>query len=144
MANKDKQKEYNDEPVIYCPKCYSLNIIEDSVIGISYCKECGCTDFKETTIEEWESMYRERYGHKLVTKSEDLTKSPIYNMSRHRLMNMLFEMEDSDIIIFKMFPLAPKEMSRKERIMWAFAKIDTQDTIHAIALIIIKHLRQIK
>ena len=65
---KDSILQNNDEePVFYCARCLSLKIryldkIEDS----EYCDECGSSDVKQASIEEWEKMYEERYGHKFL------------------------------------------------------------------------------
>lgn len=59
---------YNDIPVFYCKKCLSLNI--KSVIGMDYCDDCNSTNIEQCHIEEWEKMYQERYGYKLLDKPE--------------------------------------------------------------------------
>jgi len=33
--------------------------MEDS----DYCDSCGSTDIKKCNIEEWRSLYKQRYGH---------------------------------------------------------------------------------
>lgn len=63
------KSEYNNEPVYYCKHCLSLKIrnvpmIEDS----DYCDECGSTNIGQCSIEEWEKMYKERYGFKFLDK----------------------------------------------------------------------------
>lgn len=35
-----------------------------------YCGECGATDIGEAHIEEWKSMYKEKYGHDYIIKKE--------------------------------------------------------------------------
>lgn len=66
--NIDSQHNiYNDEPVLYCNHCLSLKIrniprMEDS----DYCDDCGCTDIKECSIEEWENLYKSKYGHRFL------------------------------------------------------------------------------
>lgn len=65
--NTDRQLEYNSEPVYYCKHCLSLRIrhvasMEDS----EYCDECGCTDIQKTNIGEWEKLYKNKFGHKLL------------------------------------------------------------------------------
>lgn len=64
---KSVHSEYNIEPILYCKHCLSLAIrniatIEDS----DYCDDCGSTDIAESTIEEWETIYKNRYGHKYL------------------------------------------------------------------------------
>jgi len=31
-----------------------------------YCDECGSTEIAVSTIDEWESLYKEKYKHKYV------------------------------------------------------------------------------
>lgn len=65
--NTDKENqhaEYNKEPVFYCKHCLSLKVRH--VIGMEdseYCDDCGSTDIAECPIEEWESIYRNKFGH---------------------------------------------------------------------------------
>lgn len=64
---KEGHKEYNNEPVFYCKHCLSLKVryikhIEDS----EYCDECGSTDTGECSIEEWETLYKNKFGHKYL------------------------------------------------------------------------------
>ena len=55
---------YNDEPVFYCKSCLSLKIMSiPSMDDSEYCDECSSTDIDQCNIEEWEQMYKQRYGH---------------------------------------------------------------------------------
>lgn len=67
MANKDSL--YNDELVHYCTNCLSLKIktvlVDDD---LDYCEECGATDIAQTSIENWEEMYKEKYGMYFLDK----------------------------------------------------------------------------
>lgn len=58
--------DYNKEPVFYCDKCLSLKIrgIEDC----NYCDDCGSTEVKQTSIEEWENLYMQKFGIKYINK----------------------------------------------------------------------------
>lgn len=56
--------DYNSEPVFYCKHCLSLNVrhvldTKDS----EYCDNCGSTNIVECSIEEWENLYRNKFGH---------------------------------------------------------------------------------
>ena len=64
LSIDNQLNEYNKVPVLYCKHCLSLNIrnipkIEDS----DYCDECGSTDIGECLIEEWETLYKNKYGY---------------------------------------------------------------------------------
>lgn len=61
-------EDYNDEPVYYCKTCLSLKI--KIVGGYDFCDECGDTDIATTSIENWERLYEERYGHKFLEEKE--------------------------------------------------------------------------
>lgn len=59
LLEHHKHGEYNDEPVVYCADCLSLNIL--TIDGIDYCEKCGSTSTKEANIFDWENMYRDKY-----------------------------------------------------------------------------------
>lgn len=61
-----KKEEYNNEPVFYCKECLSLNIKELSGSGLQVCLECGTAVQEETKIDEYERIYKERYGKKFL------------------------------------------------------------------------------
>lgn len=66
--NKDSQpNDYNAEPVLYCRHCLSLKVLNVPCIDNSdYCDNCSSTDIAECSIEEWEELYKARYGHKYI------------------------------------------------------------------------------
>lgn len=61
--------DYNAEPVLYCKHCLSLKVrnIPDSEDS-DYCDECGSTNIENCSIEEWEVLYKNKYGHKYIEK----------------------------------------------------------------------------
>lgn len=62
MDNTSKE-EYNKEPVYYCKDCLSLRIKTVPLVsGLDYCDSCSSTQIEQTTIEEWQRLYKERYG----------------------------------------------------------------------------------
>ena len=62
--------EDNEDMVVYCPHCLSLAIRvmyrEDP--SLDYCEDCGATDTAQTSIENWEEMYKEKYGMYFLDK----------------------------------------------------------------------------
>lgn len=61
---KKQDNPYNDEPVFYCKSCLSLKIKTIPMMsGFDYCDKCGSTNIGETSIQEWEKLYIEKYGH---------------------------------------------------------------------------------
>lgn len=64
------KEEYNNIPVHYCRDCLSLKILK--VAGLedaSYCDECGSTDITETTIEDWNALYKAKHGFTYLNNS---------------------------------------------------------------------------
>ena len=68
--SKSKKEEYNEEPVVYCSRCLSLNIrvFDDEC---SFCDTCCSTDVEVTDIGKWETMYEKRYGKKFIDKKSE-------------------------------------------------------------------------
>ena len=63
------QSDYNDEPVFYCKHCLSLKIRDAGLPDLLYCDDCGSSDILSVGIEEWEKMYKEKYGFKFLDKN---------------------------------------------------------------------------
>lgn len=66
-----KLKEYNDIPVYYCKGCLSLKIKGVYGTDIDYCDDCGSTVIDKAHIEEWETLYKERYNINYLNKNKD-------------------------------------------------------------------------
>lgn len=66
------ENEHVDDSVYYCRRCLSLGIVEMPFMqGQSYCRHCGAVDVGVApTFEEWEDMYKEKYGHAYAVKSK--------------------------------------------------------------------------
>lgn len=61
--------DYNSIPVYYCEHCLSLKIRSvGNVPDTEYCEECNSTNVATTTIDEWEKLYKNRYGFKFLDK----------------------------------------------------------------------------
>lgn len=58
------KEEYNNEPVYYCSFCLSLKIktVAGGSLGLDHCDDCGGTDIKSAHIDEWQELYKKRYG----------------------------------------------------------------------------------
>jgi hypothetical protein len=54
----NQQQDYNEEPVTYCKRCHSLNIITGDGFP-DYCDDCGSTDLEEESIYEWLAQKQE-------------------------------------------------------------------------------------
>lgn len=69
MTNSsNSKKEYNDIPVYYCKHCLSLKIRDAGLPDLLYCDDCSSTDILSTSIEEWEDMYKSKYGFKFIDR----------------------------------------------------------------------------
>lgn len=71
ITNKTKYPKelYDSIPVFYCKQCLSLRIKSvPGVTNMDYCDECNSTNIEQTQIEEWEDLYKRRYGHKFLEK----------------------------------------------------------------------------
>lgn len=67
LNRKNLPDDYNEQPVLYCKHCLSLKIRNiPSIDDSDYCDECGSTNIQECSIEEWENLYKNRYGHKYL------------------------------------------------------------------------------
>lgn len=60
------KEEYNDQPIYVCKNCGDLEIIVDNVAD--YCNKCGHTIIVKTSIQVWEEWYKDRHGHKFISK----------------------------------------------------------------------------
>lgn len=67
--NQIKEDDYNEEPVFYCAQCLSLKI--KGIPGdsdMNYCDECNSIDIRKANIEDWEAMYKKKYGYKFLER----------------------------------------------------------------------------
>lgn len=61
--------DYNTIPVFYCKQCLSLKIRDIPILEDSdYCDDCGSTNIEKCSIEEWEALYKSRYGHRFLDR----------------------------------------------------------------------------
>lgn len=141
MSEHNEKTNYDSEPVKYCARCYSLKIKHEDLIDTDYCAECGCSDTKETSIEEWEKLYESKYGHRFTVKSNDPRKSPIFKMSVEKLKRKLYESPFWETVIKDLYRYPPKGLSKVDKILWFFDRIIRDNKIDEMKISIIKHLR---
>lgn len=60
------KEEYNQIPLHYCEHCLSIKVL--TFDDKSFCDDCGSMDIVATQVEEWEEMYKEKYGEKYLNK----------------------------------------------------------------------------
>lgn len=60
-------EDYNSIPIVYCKNCLSLKImiLDDRT---DYCDNCGCTNVEHASIEDWEKLYKKKYGKSYLIK----------------------------------------------------------------------------
>lgn len=138
MPTQEPLKDYDAEPVVYCARCYSLKIKYEEAIDTDCCMECGCSDIRSTTIDQWESLYENRYKHKYVVKSKDPKKDPIYRMPLDKLKIMVFEDPSWRNIIRKLYPGFPVGFSKSDSIILLFDKLIKDGRLDELKMILIK------
>lgn len=63
------KEEYNSIPVHYCAHCLSLSIRRVAGLdAVVYCDKCGNAVTKKASIEEWQKLYKDYYGHDFLTE----------------------------------------------------------------------------
>lgn len=125
----NNHKDYDDEPVTYCPRCYSLKIKHEDITDTDCCMDCGCTEVKETDINTWERMYTRRYGHKYAEKSNDPKESIYFKMSISKLKTKLYQGNMLPYVIRKLYPRFPQGLSRFDSILLLFDKLGKDNRI---------------
>lgn len=61
MDIKNNKTDYNEEPVFFCSDCFSLKI-ERLSDDMCYCKDCGSGSIESASIEQWDKLYRSKWG----------------------------------------------------------------------------------
>lgn len=57
------KEDYENEPVHYCATCLSLNVREFlTETQLDVCRECGNTDIKTASMDQWNQLYTQQYG----------------------------------------------------------------------------------
>lgn len=134
METQNHQKEdYNSLPVRYCSKCYSLRIgYIQGADNSDYCESCGCSDIAETSIEEWEKLYEERYGHPYIQKDNTYKNSKASKVSIFELKRMLYHSPYFRAIVFDMYPSLPSRMDKPDLMMMFFDKVSKDNRIEEL------------
>lgn len=75
----NKETNYDEEPVYYCTRCLSLNILimdNGSDGEFDYCGDCGCTHIEKTDIDTWQKAY--------TFKNSDSKKGEYYGREENK------------------------------------------------------------
>jgi hypothetical protein len=138
MDNQGRHEEYDSEPVRYCARCYSLRVKYDADTDAEYCDDCGCTDILESSFDEWEKRYENRFKHKFCEKSEDPKKNFIFSLSLRELREKVYESSKWKEIIKGMFPHFPGGYSKADSVILFFDTVIRQNKIEELKLLLIK------
>lgn len=118
-----KAEKYDDEPVVFCARCYSLKVIHDDFTDSDYCMDCGSTETAETDIHTWERLYSNRYGHSFVDRKGTVHGSIYFNMDIPSLKARLYKSRYLDNIIRMMYPGFPKGLTKTDKVLMLFDKL---------------------
>ena len=140
--SKRKVEDFDAEPVVYCPRCYSLNIVYEDAIRADCCGDCGCSDVKTSTIDIWEKLYQKRYGHKFVERSNNVRDSFIFQMSTERLKTMLFKDPSWREICKTLYPTFPGGLSKADSVILLFAKLCQENRLDDLRMELLKRNKE--
>ena len=138
MSEQDRLNDYDSEPVCYCANCLSLNVKYEEAIDSDCCGKCGCTDIREALPQEWEKLYEKKYGKKFVEKSNDIRKSPIFQLSFSRLMAKVSDSPKWESIIKGIYGHLPKGCSKADSIVIFFDKLIKDNKLDALRTLLYK------
>lgn len=130
--------KYNDIPVKYCSKCYSLQIgsiegLEDS----DYCMHCGSSEILEGNIYAWEELYEKRYGHKYVEVSRSPRQAYLDSLSLTELKRLVYNNNKCFEVIKTMYPVYPFLDGKLETCMEFFELIARDKRIEELKKLLI-------
>ena len=126
----------------YCARCYSLGIVHEDSIGMDCCKECGSSDLLTSSEEEWERLYKQRYGHKFVEEERDIRKSPIFQMSNDKLKTKVFNDPSWKEICRALYPAFPEWLGKADSIVLLFAKLYQENRLDDLRMELINRLNK--
>lgn len=138
MDIPEKINTYDEEPVRFCAKCYSLKVKYEEATDSEYCGDCGCTDMLEAPFEVWEKKYEGRYKHKFAERNEDPRKSFIFKMPISKLKQKVYDSDKWKEIIKTIFPRFPEGYSKADSVILFFDAIIKHNKIEELKLLLYK------
>lgn len=120
------------DPVIFCPKCYSLKIIHEEDLGEDCCMDCGCTETQEAPFEVWEALYERRYGKKFVERQGNCKKSPFFLLSSSKLMEKVAGSARWEQIIASIYKSFPKNLDKADSILLFFDRLVKDNKLNVL------------
>lgn len=126
------------EPVVFCPKCYSLKIVHEENLDVDCCMDCGCTETQEAPFEVWEHLYEKRYGKKFAVKNTDFRKSPICLLPLNKLMEKVSHNTQWKTIITTIYSNFPKHLDKANAVILFFDKLVKDNRLDALRELLYK------
>ena len=141
MDAQERHEGYDEEPVRYCSRCYSLKIKYNEALDFEYCDDCGCTDTQESSVEEWEQLYEHRYGHKFAVKTDDPEKTFIYQLTTAQLKTRVYEDPEWRTIIRTLYPNFPSGYGKADSVILFFDRLIRDRRLNELRLYLVNHLK---
>lgn len=110
-------------------------------MDFEYCADCGSSDILEASVEDWERMYENRYGHKYAQKEEDPSKTFIFKLTTEELKSKVYKSDKWWEIIRAIYPHFPRGYSKADSIILFFHTLIKQNKINELKLFLYKHLK---
>lgn len=126
--NSKQNVDYDEEPVEYCSKCFSLKIVHENLINSDCCMDCGSTDMAMTDIHTWERLYEKRYGRKFVKRNNDPRASIYFKLPISTLKTKLYQ-DDRLLgtVLHRLYPKFPEGLNTEEKILVLFDKVSREN-----------------
>lgn len=141
MSEQEKLNDYDSEPILFCARCLSLKVKHEDTIDADYCGDCGCSNIKEASFTEWESLYEKKYGHKYCEKGNDIKKNPVFKLSVPKLMQKLSGLQQWREVIHSIYPHFPSGYSKADSIVLLFDKLVKDNCLDDLRTIMIKYIK---
>lgn len=130
MERQVQHESYDEEPVKFCARCYSLKIKYEEALDSEYCADCGSTDIVEDSIYTWDELYQRRYHKKFVERPSNEEGSPVFRMSNRELKEKVYHSYNWKEIIKTLYPNFPGGYSKAESIILMFDKLTKDGRIN--------------
>ena len=127
-------KNEEEEPWTFCPKCYSIKFRFEDSLGTDCCEDCGCTDLRTSTFEEWDKLYRNRYGRPFLEDKGLIKKSPVFLLTEEQLKTKLFKHPSCMEICKELYPSFPGGLGKEDAVLLLFSKLDIDNRLDALRM----------
>lgn len=129
-----RENEEEEDAWMFCARCYSIRFKYEDSIGMECCKDCGCTDFRQSTFEEWNSLYKNRYGHPYLEDKGVIRRSPVFLLSIEQLKTRLFKSSYCMDMCKALYPGFPDGLSKEDSVLLLFSKLEKDNRVDALRM----------